>query len=126
MHRRVDVEAAGADRFEARLAFHDPVGRIFEMLDFGLSVLGEAAEQDKFLRGRLLGEIGVDPPVVGGVRIGLIGNQDGWLIGKGEEVIRLGQGLGLGSSAVERDPPTHFPAVSFASRSSRRLVRAAA
>ena len=37
VHRRMDEEAAGADRLQSRLALRHPVGRVFEMLDLGLA-----------------------------------------------------------------------------------------
>ena len=95
------------------------------MLDLG-RCRGEAAEQHQFLRRRLLGEIGVDPPVVGRVRIGLVGDDHRRLVGVGEEVGALRQRLRLGAGAVERDPPAHFGAGFLRQPLVERLVSAAA
>ena len=73
VRRGVDEEPPGADRFKSGLADRHPV--VFaEMGQLGLATRGKAAQQDQLPRRRLLGEIGEEPPVVGRVRIGLIGN----------------------------------------------------
>ena len=54
------------------------------MLDFRLAVRGQSAEQDQFLRGRLFGEIGMYPPVVGHVRVRLVGDDNRRLVGMDE------------------------------------------
>jgi ribosomal protein L11 methyltransferase len=116
--------APGADRLEPGLAHRHPI-ILAQLLDCRGRAGGQRGERGKVGGGRLVGEISVDPPVVGGVGIGLVGDDYRRAVGEREQILAVGQRLGLGAGAVEGDAPAHLP-VSFANRSSSALVRSAA
>ena len=96
---RVNEKAPGADRLEPGLAHRNPI-ILAQMLDIRLCPGGEPPEQHQLLSGRLIGEISMDPPVVGRVGIRLVGDQHRRRIAKLEQMIAVRHRLRLGAGAM--------------------------
>ena len=77
--RRVDVEAAGADRLQPGLAHRHPIG-LAELLD-PAARRRRGAQGRELLRRRLVVEIGVDQPVVGLGSVRLVGDEHRRIVG---------------------------------------------
>ncbi len=118
VHRGVNEEPAGADRFEPGLAQRHPVGRILEPFEHGIAVDRERFEDAHFLPAGLAVEISVDAPIVRLGLVGFLGDDDRRVEMIGEQQVAVRDRLRFGLGAVERDAPAHCE-FSLARRASR-------
>ena len=114
--RRVDEEAAGADRLQPGLAHGHPVGLAELFEDWRAAA--ETCEHRDVVQRRVTIEVSVDQPVIGFGRVRFIRDQHG-RIGRPRISFGVGDGLGLRPGTWQGYPPAHLPADSFANLASR-------
>ena len=120
--RRVDEEAAGADRLEALLAHRHPIV-LAEAVDLRRVPARQPRQHFQFVERRLALEISVEPPVVGLGRVGLVGDQHRRRIVVREQIVGFGQRFGLGARAMEGDAPAHCSPLELPVRQTCALLR---